>query len=383
MAIQKFRARLRSELEAPRAARAFGTGWIAGIFALAAALAGLIFTIALRHPSLFTFPELAALRDHAWFPFVVYALLIAAYALAATSLILRADKTLGLTAMTVTLLATLLGSLPAERLPGEGTGIFFGLDFFVLNVLFTAFLFLPLERLFPHDPKQEIFRPEWREDLFYYLVSSLFVQLLTFLTLTPSRVILDAGNWSAVRAFFGGLPWLLQLLLIMLFTDLVQYWVHRAFHRVPALWRFHAVHHSARSMDWIAGARMHFIEIIVLRGLTATPMFVLGFQESAIQAYVLIVYVYSAFIHSNVAGNFGFIERIFVVPRFHHWHHGIEKEAIDVNFAIHFPLLDRLFGTYHMPDGKWPEGYGIGGHPVPLGYVKQFLYPFRREKPPA
>jgi len=33
------------------------------------------------------------------------------------------------------------------------------------------------------------------------------------------------------------------------------------------------------------------------------------------------------------------------VPRFHHWHHGIEEEAIDVNFAIHFPWLDRLFGT--------------------------------------
>jgi hypothetical protein len=36
-----------------------------------------------------------------------------------------------------------------------------------------------------------------------------------------------------------------------------------------------------------------------------------------------------------------------------------------------------------MPDGKWPEGYGIGGHPVPLGYVKQFLYPFRRDEPQA
>jgi len=69
-----------------------------------------------------------------------------------------------------------------------------------------------------------------------------------------------------------------------------------------------------------------------------------------------------------------------VTPRFHHWHHGKEKEAIDVNFSIHFPLYDRLFGTYHMPENRWPEEYGIGGDPVPRGYWKQFLYPFKKDQ---
>jgi len=49
-----------------------------------------------------------------------------------------------------------------------------------------------------------------------------------------------------------------------------------------------------------------------------------------------------------------------------------------VNFAVHFPLFDRLFGTYFLPKDRWPEGYGIGGHPVPKGYLAQFKYPFRR-----
>jgi sterol desaturase/sphingolipid hydroxylase (fatty acid hydroxylase superfamily) len=52
-----------------------------------------------------------------------------------------------------------------------------------------------------------------------------------------------------------------------------------------------------------------------------------------------------------------------------------------VNFAFHFPLLDRLFGTYHLPKEKWPEGYSIGGHIVPPRYLVQFKYPFKREKP--
>jgi sterol desaturase/sphingolipid hydroxylase (fatty acid hydroxylase superfamily) len=170
-----------------------------------------------------------------------------------------------------------------------------------------------------------------------------------------------------------------QLIAIMLLTDLAQYWLHRAFHRVPFLWGFHAVHHSARSMDWMAGARMHFLEIIVLRSVTATPALVLGFEESALQAYMLLVYVYSTFIHANVGTSFGFLEKILVFPRFHHWHHGLDKEAVDVNFAIHFPVFDKLFGTYHLPDGQWPNGYGVQGHPVPKGYWKQLLYPFRRQ----
>ena len=180
-----------------------------------------------------------------------------------------------------------------------------------------------------------------------------------------------------MRAWARELPWIVQLIAIMLLTDFAQYWLHRAFHRVPFLWGFHAVHHSAKSMDWMAGARMHFLEIIVLRSVTATPALIIGFDESALQAYMLIVYMSSTFIHSNVGTNFGFLEKILVFPRFHHWHHGLEKEAIDVNFSIHFPLYDWLFGTHYMPDKAWPKAYGIAGHPVPQGYQAQFMYPFK------
>ena len=71
-----------------------------------------------------------------------------------------------------------------------------------------------------------------------------------------------------MRTLARGLPWVVQFVAIMFITDFVQYWLHRAFHRMPWLWNFHAVHHSARSMDWMAGARMHFVEIIILRGVT-------------------------------------------------------------------------------------------------------------------
>jgi sterol desaturase/sphingolipid hydroxylase (fatty acid hydroxylase superfamily) len=243
--------------------------------------------------------------------------------------------------------------------------------------LLTGTLFLPLERLFPRRA-QAVFRTEWREDLFYFLVSSVMIQSLTFLTMVPSQAILKYANLASVQAAVASQPIWLQFIEIMTLTDLVQYWVHRVFHRVPFLWRFHAVHHSARSLDWLAGSRMHIVEIICLRGFTVIPMYVLGFNTSALYAYLIVVYLYSTYIHSNLKFDIEALKPFVVTPRFHHWHHGVEQEAIDVNFSIHFPIYDRLFGTYYMPPGKWPTGYGVGGHPVPPGFKRQFLYPFTR-----
>jgi sterol desaturase/sphingolipid hydroxylase (fatty acid hydroxylase superfamily) len=126
---------------------------------------------------------------------------------------------------------------------------------------------------------------------------------------------------------------------------------------------------------------MHVAEIVLLRGFTVIPMYVLGFSESALYAYLIFVYLLSATVHANVRLDLGFLERIFVTPRFHHWHHGIEREAIDVNFAVHFPVLDKAFGTHYLPDnGRWPQGYGIKGA-IPRGLWGQFLHPFRRSPP--
>jgi sterol desaturase/sphingolipid hydroxylase (fatty acid hydroxylase superfamily) len=373
------RKKVRDELESPAERRRFGTGWISGVAALLAAFACLCFVLCLRFPDILTVPQIRSYYEQPLFRLGLQLLLVVAFVLAIISLMLRVNKVLGFSAIFVVLLASLLGGAHAQsnRVMLAG-GIFFGLDWFVLNVVLTGILFIPLERLFPHMPDQHLFRTEWREDLFYYFVSSLFVQVLTFLALAPASAIASHTSWTALRGWVGAQWWWLQVLQIMFLTDLVQYWVHRAFHRVPFLWGFHAVHHSARSMDWMAAARMHFLEIIVLRGTTVIPMMILGFSEFALHVYILLVYVHSALLHSNVRWEFNRIGNILATPRFHHWHHGIEKEAIDVNFAIHFPLFDRLFGTFYLPRAQWPQGYGIANHPVPRSYLAQFIYPFRR-----
>jgi len=377
--LHEVRMKVRHELEVPPALRRFGSGWISGVLGLVLGIGGLLLVISMLAPGILTLPESEPLRTNHWYRVGLHVLLLISFGLSALSLGLRKDRTLGTCGVAVTVLASVIGGSQTTAIIAGRAPMFLGLDFFVLRILFTGFLFIPLERIFSHRGEQPVFREEWREDLFYFLVSSLLVQVLTFLTFLPAKTILAFAPLTSVRAWVGTLPLVIQFIAIMFLTDFVQYWVHRAFHRIPWLWKFHAVHHSAQSMDWMAGARMHFLEILALRCTTVIPMFVLGFSPGVMNTYIFVVYLYSTFVHANLSWRFPLVEKLLVTPRFHHWHHGIEREAIDVNFAIHFPLFDRLFGTYHLPKDKWPSGYGLEGHPVPLGYLEQFKYPFKGE----
>ncbi len=374
--------KLMRDLESPVEVRRFGSGWLSGFFALLLSLSGLLLVVALRFPEWFTTPELAVVTGWAGFRALVHGVLLASYALALLSLLLRPRKVLGMSALVIGIGAALLGGANVQPEETRSWGVFFGLDFFVVNLLVSGFMFAPFERLFPHRREQRLFRQEWREDLFYFLVSTMFVQILTFLTLTPSTIInANTGSWEAFRATVASLPWLVQFAIVLVASDLAQYWYHRAFHQVPFLWGFHAIHHSAKTMDWLAGSRMHLLEVVLLRMVTSLPLFTLGFSPSVMQAYLGFIFVWSSLLHANVGGDFDRIGRWIATPRFHHWHHGLEREAFDVNFAIHFSWIDRLFGTFHLPPGRWPENYGIP-EGVPRGYLAQQAYPWTRERTP-
>jgi sterol desaturase/sphingolipid hydroxylase (fatty acid hydroxylase superfamily) len=378
VAQKKFLNELMHDLESHVEVRRFGSGWLSGFFALLFAIAGLGMVIALRFPDYFATPELEIIKDYGGFRGIVHLVLLTSYALSLLSLLLRPRKVLGATALVIGLAATLVGGANVQPAETRDWGIFFGLDFFVVNLLATGFMFAPLERFVPHRREQRLFRQEWREDLFYYLVSTMFVQVLGFLALAPSTIInAETNSWDGFRAMVASLPWLVQFVIVLVLSDLAQYWYHRLFHQIPFLWGFHAIHHSAKSMDWLAGSRMHFVEIILLRAITSLPLFTLGFSASVMQAYIGFIYIWSSLLHANVGGNFNRLGHWIATPRFHHWHHGLEREAFDVNFAIHFPFLDKLFGTFHLPEDRWPKDYGIP-EDVPRGYMGQFAYPFTR-----
>lgn len=355
-----------------------GSGFISGLLSAVLGIAGLGAVLTLMFPGALSATELRPFYDLAYVRPLIHVALVASLLLGTISFYLRANKALAVTGLGCTVLAAVLGGSHAPIAGQVGDGPWFGVDFFVLNLVLYSAVFIPLERFFALRPDQPVFRGEWVVDLTYFFVNAVLIEVLTLLTLQPAAVLFSWARLEPVTATVGSLPLVVQVPAILLVADFTQYWVHRAFHRVPVLWRFHAIHHSAERMDWLAGSRLHLVDAVVTRGLTYVPIFVLGFPQDALIPYVFIVAAQATFIHANVRWEFRALRPFIATPAFHHWHHSAEREAIDRNFAVHTPVWDRLFGTYYLPD-RWPAAYGLcGGRDVPFRWITQFVFPFRK-----
>jgi lathosterol oxidase len=355
---------------------AFGHGFISGLAGALLSIAALGVVLGLRFPGQLGIAELQPLFEWRGLRAALMVALVASFLLGSIAATLRANKTLALVGLGCTLLAAAL-SVPDTHAPRSAAAPSLGVDFFALNLLLYAAVFVPLERLFALRPSQQVFRRQWPLDLTYFFVNSLLIEILTVLTLKPAVLAFGWARVDSVTAIVSSLPLAIQVTALLLVADFTQYWVHRAFHTWP-LWRFHAIHHSVEEMDWLAGSRLHLVDVVVTRGLTYTPVFVLGFSDAALLIYVFIVAAQATFIHANVHWEFRLLRRIVATPAFHHWHHSAERDAVDKNFAVHTPLWDLAFGTYYLPD-RWPREYGLAhGGRVPERWLSQFVHPFRR-----
>ncbi len=355
-----------------------GSGWLSGTLSVFLGTLGLGAVACLRWPQLLTSPEVRALLPLPLVRATIELVIGVAFLLGLLSTLLRRRKVLGFTGMGLALVAGAAGGGEVP-IPGAlpAAPMYLGLDWFVLDILLLALLFIPLEKLWPLH-RRTVFRPGWTTDAVYFFLSHLLVQGSTLLTLMPATVFFRWAVNPAVQGAVRALPAALQFVACAVVADLTEYAVHRLFHRLRWLWPVHAVHHSSREMDWLAGSRLHVVDVVLTRGLTFVPLFLLGFDTGPLYAYLVFVSLHAVFIHANVSWTFPrWVEALVVTPRFHHWHHAIEEEAIDKNFAVHFPWIDRLFGTFHGPPGQWPAGYGIAGDPVPEGFAAQLVYPVR------
>ena len=361
-----------------------GSGLVTGVIGLVLAVLSLLAVLAFHFPEYLTTPEIRRRYDVDLLRHILLGALVLSGSFALFNGVLGRQRWLaGITFALVLLSATLGGhAVPVDPDFPDHTP-YIGLDWLVLDLLGSALLFVFIEKALPLRREQPVFRDAWQTDLTHFAVIHLLVGLLMAVTNGVAQGLVTWVDPDSLQAAMQRLPFPVALLLCVLLADLVQYGVHRSFHEVPCLWRFHAVHHSAKTMDWLAGSRLHLVEVLVTRSLVLAALLMAGFSRGVIDAYVVIVGFHAVLNHANVnlpGHRLRFLRHLIVTPSYHHWHHACEPAALGRNYAAHLPFIDRMFGT-QLPDGpSWPDRYGVLEDDVPEGFWAQTRHPFRRRK---
>ncbi len=232
-----------------------------------------------------------------------------------------------------------------------------------------------LELLFPWRKNQKAIREDFWLDAFYMFFNFFLFGLVGYAAL--STVVSQAFNDLLANVFgirnlvaiqVGSLPHWVQLLILFLVRDFVQWNVHRLLHWSPWLWQFHKVHHSVREMGFAAHLRYHFVETFVYRTIEYLPLAMIGF---GIQDFIL-VHLFTIVIghlnHANFNLPLGPLKYVLNSPQMHIWHHARDLPAgsTGINFGITLSVWDYIFGTASIP---------YDGRDIPLGFEEVDTYP--------
>ena len=139
-----------------------------------------------------------------------------------------------------------------------------------LGTLFAALLILSaffwlVESLFAANPSQPrlLRRRGFSTDLVYWFVTPLVTRTVSQIGLGLILIAVYRNDIADIKAILlehdtllGRQPLWLQAIEMLLIGDLIAYWTHRWFHG-RALWKFHAIHHSSRDLDWLSAVRLH------------------------------------------------------------------------------------------------------------------------------
>lgn len=237
--------------------------------------------------------------------------------------------------------------------------------------------------LFRHIlPRGTLAHPSARADFLFWL-SKRFIMPPLVLVLGMSTVA--AGH--IVYALLGHViahpqhtnhasaPILLLFTLSMLITyDFACYSFHFLQHRIPLMWEFHKVHHSAQLLVGVTKDRVHPVDEILSRAWTgvisgsvyaAWLYLVLDPAELLIfgmDAYALIntVIMMDFVRHTHMKLSYGrWLDAVFLCPHFHQLHHSIDPQQYGRNLGQVLSVWDRLFGTLKVPKKEEDFSFGL------------------------
>lgn len=152
-------------------------------------------------------------------------------------------------------------------------------------------------------------------------------------------------------------PSLAMFAVDIILLDLWSYWLHRAYHEVPLMRRFHRIHHLDERLDTTSAVRFHPGEVALSALLRMIPITMLAIPFTDVVLFETLLLAESLFHHSNVRLPAAFeraLSRVIVTPSIHWVHHHAISADTNSNYAAVFSLWDRVFKT-RSPNARTPE----------------------------
>jgi len=291
---------------------------------------------------------------------------------------------------------------------------FLGLDYFVsshqrlfwlymLSALFIALVYLKYAPATREEYKNRKIwlHPSALMDYKYFVVIA-FIKAVFILPLILSSK--DVALWMTLflQEQFGyrealnlSKEYVMVFYTLSLFVvgDFTRYWLHRALHRIPFLWRIHEVHHSAEVLNPLTFYRVHPVENILfgiryalsVGVVTAVFLYFFSAKIGVLQVVGANLFVFLFGIlganlrHSHIPLRYGdILERVVISPYQHQLHH--TQKYSDKNFGGGFALWDLLFKTLHIQRVQTDLIYGVANKNSYTTLKEMLLIPFYKRE---
>ena len=206
--------------------------------------------------------------------------------------------------------------------------------------------------------------------VFNVFFKSFIFFFITFNSVFAARLFLEVFYFFRPEHSPGNYDYKTVILIFTLshfvLMDFSRFFQHYCFHKIPFLWRFHKVHHSAGVLTPLTLYRTHPVESLTsaIRRIFVTG-FISGFFlfhcQSVIDVYSIIGvnaldFIFNFFAsnlrHSHVWLSFGPLNSIFMSPAHHQIHHSRDRRHRDKNLGFALSVWDQFFGTFYQVTGK-------------------------------
>lgn len=259
-----------------------------------------------------------------------------------------------------------MGVTALQRSAGVSAGLSAGrAELLAPPVLLVVAVGMVAERLWPAERRPLLARGQVHDAGYFLLHVTVVVALMTlfsvaFGSLLEHRAAWLAGPWTA------RVPTALVVCLTFVLMDGANWVAHWADHRVTALWRLHALHHSQEELSVLTSFRAHPLSHLPGFLLASIPAFALTGHRGLAPQLVIVYVCLGTMPHANVRWTYGPFGRLLVSPSYHRLHHAADGPP-GMNLGVVLTVWDVLAGRARFPDrGKPIPRTGLAGRPVPV-----------------